>query len=281
MPHATTPTGTTLAYEVIGPESGEPLILLNGTGAQLIGWRLRFRERLASLNFRVYAIDNRDVGGSQKFPGVEYDLRDLALDTVGFLDALGIPAAHVVGQSMGGMIAQEMAIDHGQRILSLGLLYTSPEYGTYNRGADLRKVRDSLPNPTTREEAADIYLINEEACASTRFPRDVQWLRELGGIMWDRGIDAEAIGRQRTAIGRSRSRTDLLARVDIPTLVVHGKADQLLDYHGSIIISEQIEGSDLYLVAGLGHEINAEVEARFVELIQANALRGSLANAPI
>ncbi|MFJ4208075.1 alpha/beta fold hydrolase [Paenarthrobacter sp. NPDC089675] len=273
MTTTTTASGVRIAYELTGDPTGDPLLLINGTGAQLIGWRSSFRNRLADLGYAVYAVDNRDVGESQRFPGTSYTLSDMAKDCVDFLESLGIEGAHIVGQSMGGMIAQEIAIDHQPMVLSLALLYTSPEFGTYNTGAAFRKRRDSLPTPRTRDEAIENMVINEQACASTAFQQDVEWIREVGGKAYDRGLDAEGVARQRTAISSSRSRTNLLQTITAPTLVIHGKSDNLLDYHGSMVISEQIPESDLYLVAGLGHEVHSDLEEHFVRLIHRNGLR--------
>ncbi|OZC55541.1 hypothetical protein CH267_13290 [Rhodococcus sp. 06-621-2] len=271
MTHVITPDGTRIAFELTGDPSGKPLLLINGLGAQLVGWRPSLRRKLAKLGYAVYAIDNRDIGGSQVFPETDYTITDMAFDCIGFLEALGIEAAHIVGQSMGGMIAQEIAIESPGKVASLSLLYTSPEHGTFSIGSDIRKKRDSIPTPTTREQAVAQQLVNEQGCASEAYKQDKEFIAEVGGLMFDRGLSADGIRRQREAMARSRSRTALLESIKAPTLVVHGKSDKLLDWHGSVEISERILDSDLVLFSGLGHEIHSDVEDLFVHLIDRTA----------
>jgi pimeloyl-ACP methyl ester carboxylesterase len=265
--------GITLAYRETGDPHAEPLLLINGFGAQLIGWHPRFRTLLAARGYRVLAMDNRDVGRSQAFPGVQYDLTDMAGDCVAFLNALGIDRAHIVGQSAGGMIAQEMAVEHPDRVASLALLYTAADYEPYRIGGEHRATREALPTPTTAAEAADNHVLNEQACASDDYPQDVAWIRTVGATMYDRGVDLGGMARQRRAIDTSRTRGQLIHQITAPTVIIHGRGDKLIDYHAAIAIAEQVPHSSLHLLAGLGHEINQAVEGIVAELICTNAYR--------
>jgi pimeloyl-ACP methyl ester carboxylesterase len=269
-------SGTRIAYEQTGSDLGEPLLLINGLGAQLVGWRPTFREQLASQGFRVVAIDNRDVGGSSRFPDMEYSISDLACDCVEFLDSLNVRRAHIVGQSMGGMVAQEIAIQHPEYVESLALLYSSPDQTTYRIGEEFRRVRNSLPSPVTVEQAIANYLINERACASkSPYFQDTAWLEQLAKIMFDRGHDAEGIARQRSAMERSRPRNNILKNITARTLVLHGRADQLIDYRASVEMASEIPNADLVVIGALGHEIHQAFEALVVELIERNARRAT------
>jgi pimeloyl-ACP methyl ester carboxylesterase len=274
MGHARTKNGTTLAYDVQGPEQAETILLINGLGAQRVGWRNSFRDKLAENGFRIFAIDNRDVGESSRVSGVQYTIQDMAQDCVEFCDCFGVDSLHIVGQSMGGMIAQEMALSFPRYVRSLALLYTSPDSTTYKQGEEFRQIRNALPTATNREQAVVNHLIREQACASdSPFEQDKDWLRYVANVEYERGADAHGIARQREALDRSRSRRDLVAQIDAPTLIIHGKADKLVNYHASIELSEKIRASDLLLVGRLGHEIHRDVEIMFADHIVRNCRR--------
>jgi pimeloyl-ACP methyl ester carboxylesterase len=185
MPIITTPTDVRICYDTFGDPDRPPLLLIQGLGAHMIGWRPGFCQRIADAGFHVVRFDNRDVGLSQKFAEGGYDLSDLAADAHGLLVALGLDPAHVVGQSMGGMVAQQLVLDHPEAVRSLGLLYTSPS-SAYFTGADLVDDRMAVPRARDRAEAVELYLRDEEPCLSPGYPADLDWLRELGGRMWDR-----------------------------------------------------------------------------------------------
>jgi pimeloyl-ACP methyl ester carboxylesterase len=274
MTHAPTKNGTTIAYDVQGQECAEPILLINGLGAQRIGWRPTFRNKLSEKGFRVFTIDNRDVGESSRFPEGRYTLQDMADDCVGFCDAIGLNGLHIVGQSMGGMIAQEIAISYPRYVRSLTLLYTSPDGTTYRQGEEFRQIRNALPTATSREQAVENHLVREQACASDPpFEQDKEWLRHVANVEYERGTDADGLTRQREALERSRSRRELVAEISAPTLIIHGKADKLVNYHASLELSEKIPGSDLVLVGRLGHEIHRDVETMFVDHIVRNCRR--------
>jgi pimeloyl-ACP methyl ester carboxylesterase len=220
----------------------------------MLGWHHDFCRFVADRGFFVIRFDNRDAGLSDKFPNGLYTLADMAADTAGLLTALGIDASHVVGQSMGGMIAQQLAIDYPQRVLSLALIYTSPDTD-HIIGADILAERSVIPHATNRQEAVDAYLLNEAPCAGPAYPHDEQWLRTLGGLMYDRNYDPDGVDRQRQAITGPDNRLPALARLSVPTLIIHGDSDALISPTGSEAIHHAIRGSELKIYPGMGHQL--------------------------
>ncbi|MFC4948838.1 alpha/beta fold hydrolase [Pseudonocardia sp. GCM10023141] len=274
MPIVTTPTGVRLCYDTFGDPDSPPLLLIQGLGAHLLGWRHELCQHIADAGFHVVRFDNRDVGLSQKFPQGGYDLTDLAADAHGLLAALDLAPAHVVGQSMGGMIAQQLALDHPEAVRSLALLYTSPSTA-YFAGADLVDDRMAMPRAQTREEAVELYLRNEEPCLSTGYPADLDWLRELGGLMWDRDYDPDGIVRQFEAIIEAKDRTEALRDVALPTAILHGDGDRLISASASKAMHEEIPGSTLTIFPGMGHELPRALWSEIIALIAANAGRAA------
>ena len=146
------------------------MVLIQGLGAHMLGWHEEFCRQLADRGHHVIRFDNRDVGQSQRFPAGGYTLADMAEDTAGLLDALHIDSAHIVGQSMGGMIAQHLALEHPGRVLSLALVYSTPST-EYIHGLDLLTGRLDAPHARNRDEAIELFVQNEAASASLRYPR--------------------------------------------------------------------------------------------------------------
>lgn len=250
----TATNGSRLAYEAFGSRDDAPLLLIQGFGAQMLGWPHDFCAKLSEEGLYVVRFDNRDVGASQRFPGTDYNISSMADDAAGLIDALGFDAMHIVGQSMGGMIAQRLAVEHPEKVLSLCLYYTTPA-SEYLVGKEALAERENLPIPSTREEAMDLYVLNEAPCGSPAYPTDVNWLRELGGLMWDRGFDKEGIDRQRHAIASQPDLRDGLDNVAVPTLILHGDADQLIAPGASRRLAEIISGSKLHIYPGMGHQL--------------------------
>ena len=161
----TTPAGVSLCYDTFGDPGRPPLLLIQGLGAHMLGWHAGLCKQLADAGFHVLRFDNRDVGLSQKFPQGGYTLADMANDTAGLLTALDIPAAHIVGQSLGGMIAQQLALDHPTRVLTLALVYTAPN-PDFIAGRDVVDDRTQHLRARDRDEAIAQYLAIEAGCAS-------------------------------------------------------------------------------------------------------------------
>ncbi|MFE7837795.1 alpha/beta fold hydrolase [Streptomyces sp. NPDC057474] len=272
MTMVTTPGGVSLSYDTFGDPGRPPLLLIQGLGAHMIGWHADLCRQLADAGFHVLRFDNRDVGLSQKFPQGGYTLADMANDTAGLLTALDIPAAHVVGQSMGGMIAQQLALDHPTRVLTLALIYTTPSTD-FIAGRDLVDERTDRPPARDRDEAIALYLDNESVCASPAYPQDIAWLRELGGRMYDRDYDPDGIVRQVEALDNSPDRTPHLHRITVPTTILHGDGDRLIDPGASQAMHELIPDSNLTIHRGMGHELPRPLWPQIVTQIRNNTTR--------
>jgi pimeloyl-ACP methyl ester carboxylesterase len=267
MPEVQTPAGATIHYDVHGPVDGEPLVLIEGLGAHLYGWREGFWSPLVEAGFQVVRFDNRDVGLSQKYPGQRYGLVDLAHDTHHLVEALELGPVHVVGQSMGGMVAQALAIHHRPDVRSLALFYTAGSARHLVGGDRDAATLASVPSATTREEAVARYVEQERVCSSTRYAFDDDWKATLGGLMWDRCYDPGGVVRQREALGDVGADLGSVRTLDVPTTLIHGDADRLISPEGSRELHETIEGSRLWM----GHELPKELWPRFAERIISNA----------
>jgi pimeloyl-ACP methyl ester carboxylesterase len=268
----TTAGGAAVGYDEFGDHDAPPLVLVQGFSAQRIGWRPEFCETLAARGFRVIRFDNRDVGESQRYPDGGYGLTDLADDTVALLDALGLDAVHLVGQSMGGIVAQFVATEHRSRVLSLGLLYTSASIAHFI-GTEAILDRSDGPPPETREEFAAAYVRDEATCASSAYPQDTRWLTELGGQMWDRGVDPAGVDRQLQAILAFSDRTEQARTIVAPTAIVAGDGDALIDAAASRQLRELIPGSTLRIFPGMGHELPAPLWPEIADILTGNAAR--------
>ena len=277
-----------LCYETFGDPAGEPLLLVMGLGTQMIAWREEFCESLAERGFYVVRFDNRDIGRSTHLRGVRpptplqllrrdaraaaYTLEDMADDAVGLLDHLEIEAAHVVGASMGGMIAQTIAGRHADRVLSL----TSIMSATGNRwkGQPAPRVYPfflSRP-PRSKEQATRRAIRLFRVVGSPGFERDEDDLRDLIEQSYDRGGgDVSGTGRQLAAIMASGDRTQALGNISAPTLVVHGTADKLIRPSGGRATARAIKDARLELIDGMGHDLPRELWPRLVELIAGHA----------
>jgi len=272
-------------YETFGRPSDPAVLLVMGLGAQLIHWPERFCQMLAEGGYRVIRFDNRDAGLSTKFDGVEvdflglvaaalegqkvvnapYDLSDMAKDGFGILDELGIEEAHVVGASLGGMIAQTMAIDEPERVTSL----TSIMSATGSREVvDIPD--DSLglllaPAPSERSEYLD-YSANYAIWCSRKY-FDADLAREYAAASYDRSYYPDGSGRQIAAVLASGDRDALLAKLEVPTLVVHGRDDRLLLPSFGERTAEIIPGSNFLLLSDMGHDLPEQLWPVVVDAI--------------
>ena len=269
MPHITTPGEVQIEYEITGDDHGTPMLLIQGLGAPMHGWRREFCQTLAAQGFRVIRFDNRDCGRSQKFPDGHYLLADMAEDAIGLLDALNISRAHIVGQSLGGMIAQELVLRRPGKAASLCLIYTAPNTGHIRSERDLT-AENAQPRARTREEAIEQYLNDESFCASQAYEFDTAWIRELGGLIWDTCYYPEGIPRQLNAIWHSPDRTAALSTVTIPTLIIHGDTDRLIDVSASHALAQALPHATLRIFPGMGHELPAPLWPEIIQAITAN-----------
>jgi pimeloyl-ACP methyl ester carboxylesterase len=288
--------GIELCYQEMGDPDGEPLLLIMGLATQMIAWDEEFCEMLAERAFRVVRFDNRDIGRSTRIrsagvPGkldlvlgrrrtAPYLLRDMAADTFGLMDHLGIDSAHLVGASMGGMIAQSAAIEQPRRVRSLTSIMSTtgsrrvghPSYRTL--GLLLGKP------PREREAAIDRVVKTFRTIGSPGYPFEEERIREIAGRSFDRGHSEAGIARQLHAISASGDRTPALRKLDLPTLVIHGKNDLLVNPSGGRATAKAIPGARLKLVDGMGHDLPRPLWPEFVDEIAANAARTRDATVP-
>ena len=272
--------GIELDYEITGSKDGAPLLCFHGLGAQRTDWHPSFLADLAAAGFQVITFDNRDQGGSTWFTEagvpdlmalllgtaeveVPYLISDMANDGAGLLDALGIDAAHIFGVSMGGMIAQQFAIDHPARMLSLTSIMSTPTPAVGSPRPDAAEAL-LVPAPTDRAGMIDASVATSRIIASPGFPFDETSIRELAGIHFDRGNNPEGTMRQLAAISVSPDRRPGLASVTVPTLVVHGIDDPLVTLPGGEATAEAIPGSTLWTIPGMGHDLPAAVRPELI-----------------
>ena len=270
-----------IAYERFGADGDDPLLLVMGLGMQMISWPDEFCAALADRGFAVARFDNRDVGQSTHFtargaPSVArilarprdaapYLLDDMAADGVAVLDALGWPSAHVVGVSLGGMIAQTMAIRHPRRVRSL----TSTPSPRIGRPASAPRGARRAAGAQPRSRAADGQGLPGHRL--TGIPHDEAWLRDIGRRAFERGQDPLGARRQLAAILASGDRRAGLAGVRVPTLVMHGDADPLVRPSGGRATAAAVPGARLVVYPGLGHDLPAALWRPFIDQISATA----------
>jgi pimeloyl-ACP methyl ester carboxylesterase len=276
-----------LCYETFGAAGAPPVLLIMGLASQMLLWDDQFCEQLAARGFRVIRFDNRDVGRSSQLKGAHipsrwqllrrsasgaaYTLQEMAADSVGLLDALGIAAAHVVGASMGGMIAQLVAIDHPDRVLSLVSIMSTT--GNRQVGRPQPKMMMRLMRKGQRERDAYIadHLDTYRAIGSAAFDFDEEYKRARAGRLFDRGVYPAGSARQLAAIGSARDRTEALGAVRVPTTVIHGDADRLVDVSGGRATADAIPGARLIILPGMGHDLPRELWPQVIDAIAENA----------
>ncbi len=269
--------GLAIAYETSGETGATPLVLVMGLGMPLVYWPDAFVDALAAKGFRVVSFDNRDCGLSQKLADVAlpnvflsigkallglrvsapYALEDMADDTAGLMDALGIARAHVVGASMGGMIAQALAARHPERVLSLtSIMSTSgnPRV-SLGRPAALRAILRPPPDPRDVEAVTEHLVHVLGVIGSPGYPTEPWLLRAVCERVARRGYSPQGVLRQLFAIMASGDRRADLAKVRAPTLVIHGREDPLLRVAASRDIARHIPGAKLVEIPGMGHDL--------------------------
>jgi pimeloyl-ACP methyl ester carboxylesterase len=267
--------GIEIEYDSFGSASGRPLLLIMGLGGQSIMWDEGFCEALAERGHFVVRYDNRDVGLSTKFdaagipnvmelmmqsaagtaPAVPYTLDDMADDAAGLLDALGLESAHVCGASMGGMIAQTVAIRHGGRLRSLVSIMSSTGNPSLPPAKPEAMAVLTTPPPTDRAGALDAAVRTWRTIGSPGFPFDEAKIRERAGRLYDRSFYPQGTARQLAAILAHGSRAPRLREVSAPTLVIHGAADPLVPLAGGQDTARSIPGAELLVIEGMGHDL--------------------------
>ena len=300
--------GITLCYETVGDPAHPTALLVMGLGTQMIAWHEDFCRELAERGLYVVRFDNRDIGHSTHMEGrpptvaqlltrsrraATYTLADMAGDAYGLLRELELAPAHVIGASMGGMIAQSLAALHPHAVRSLVSIMSN----TGNRwsGQPSLRVYSTLLRRAPREREAFVAHMEGvfTAIGSRGLPRDPDDIRDLAGTSFDRDHDPDGPGRQLAAIIASGDRTAELRRITAPTLVVHGTLDRLVAPSGGRATARAIPGAELMSVKGMGHDLPRAVWPRLIDAIAAHARaaeesgvaavsssRGSVASAP-
>jgi len=280
--------GLTFEYESFGRESDPALLLIMGFAAQLTGWPLALCEGLAERGFRVIRFDNRDIGKSTHLthlgvPDISaamtrmlsgetveapYSLDDMAKDAVSLLKALDIPSAHIVGASMGGMIAQLVALNHPAKARSLVQIFSTTGDPSLPRSSpEAQEALMARAPSTKREDIIAHSLKGRRTYASTRFAFDAERLSKLIGASYDRSFYPQGTLRQWAAIVASPPRTDRLKQLRIPALVMHGTADTLIPCAAGRHTAECIPGAEYHEIEGWGHDIPLGVIPELRDLI--------------
>jgi pimeloyl-ACP methyl ester carboxylesterase len=290
-----TANGIQIEYDTFGDPSSPTLLLIMGLGAQMVLWPEEFCNRLANRGLHVVRFDNRDCGLSSKFDeagepdvmeiftdpqgsaklNIPYTLNDMADDAVGLLDALGIKKAHICGVSMGGMIAQTVAIRHQSRVLSL----ISMSSGTGDPSLPWGRP-DALailvsPMPAERNAYIEHNINVFKTIAGSKYPVNEQMMRPLIERCYDRCYCPQGTARHSIAIITAGSRTEALKSVTVPALVIHGAEDPLLPAEQGRATAEAIPGAELLIIKGMGHDLPAEVWPLLVDAMVQHIHRAS------
>ena len=287
-----------ICYEIFGDPKAQPMLLIMGLGAQMVLWDDDFCEQLAARSFRVIRFDNRDIGQSSKLSGgtrlsplellklrflkipvaAPYKLTDMARDTTGLMDVLGIRSAHLVGASMGGMIAQEIAISDAERVRSLTSIMSTT--GNPKVPPPTREAAALLmaPPPATKEEYLVRFAQTWKLLRVGSFPEDEARDRDRAERIYARGLNPAGVGRQLRAILASGNRKERLRQVKAPTLVIHGTVDPLVRPEGGKDTAASIPGAKLLMIEGMGHAIPVPMWPRIIDAIATHA-KGAAAKA--
>jgi pimeloyl-ACP methyl ester carboxylesterase len=280
--------GISLCYETFGERTDPTALLIMGLGTQMLAWNDDFCSRLAARGLHVVRFDNRDIGRSTHISAppptvaqllrrsrtaAAYTLADMADDAAGLLGELDLSPAHVIGASMGGMIAQTLAARHPQHVRSLVSIMSN----TGSRVWGQPSLRTYAVLLRRAPQARDAYIAHIErvfaAIGSPGLPRDLEEVRALAAASYDRDHDPDGPGRQLAAIIASGNRATELRRITAPTLVVHGKADPLVAYSGGRATARLIPGAKMMSVEGMGHDLPRAVWPRLIDAIAAHAAR--------
>jgi pimeloyl-ACP methyl ester carboxylesterase len=276
-----------IAYERFGNPEAPPVLLIMGLGTQMLGWPEDFCALIADRGLQVVRFDNRDAGLSTHLDdappadvmaalagdtaSAAYTLSEMAADTVGLLDALGLDSAHIVGASMGGMIAQTLAIEHPERVRSLTSIMSSTGDPQVGQATPAALAALLSPPAGSRDEAIERAVAIFRVIGSPGFELDEPDLRERTGLAYDRRYDAAGVARQLVAVLASGDRTPRLGAVGVPTVVIHGAQDPLIAVSGAHATANAIPGAELAVIDGMGHDLPRplweQIAARIGDLV--------------
>jgi pimeloyl-ACP methyl ester carboxylesterase len=300
-----TVNGLRLAYESHGPTDGETILLIGGTGMQLIDWPSELVDTLVDRGYRVVTFDNRDVGlstrldslGAPDWPAIiragqegrpaplPYTLEDMAADAVGLLTALGVEKAHIVGASQGGIITQLIAIHYPDRVLSITPMMSGSGDPSQPMPAKPDRLKDIGDPPTDTAFATQVeYQMRVDRALAGAYPPDDTTLRARVVRRLRRGYDAEGLQRHQAAalVASYQDRREALRQVRVPAVVVQGADDPLVPPESARQVAESIPGAQFVLIPGMGHDMPAEVVGRVADAITSAArrARGASSQAP-
>lgn len=274
--------GIHLAYDQFGDPAGVPLVLIAGLSLQKLAWPAEFCELLTSRGYHVVRFDNRDIGRSTHLPFAaprplamlrkrwdpdQYELADMAVDTVGLLDVLGLTEVHLVGASMGGMIGQTVAARYPSRVRSLTSMMSNTGAPRVGRPAISTWLMMMSRPARSRAERIDHAVRIFRHIGSAGYPFDEQRVREQAGEAWDRDPASDGPARQLAAILRSGDRSAEVRTITAPTLVIHGDRDLMVNPTGGARTAQTIPGARLVTMPGMGHDLPRGAWARIVDLI--------------
>ncbi len=284
------PAGIDIVYQRLGNPDAPAVLLIMGLAAQSIHWPDVFCHALASHGLQVIRFDNRDAGLSTHLTGAptpnlpaalagdfssaSYTLSDMAADAVGLLDVLGFDKAHIVGASMGGQIAQTIAIEHPARVSSLtSMMSSTGNMSVGQPSPDVLREVFSGPPAVTRDDVIQQMVRAFRAVGSPNYPTDEKEVAVRAGRAYDRCYDPLGTARQAVATVASGDRTERLRHLNVPTLVIHGLADRMCDPSGGRATAEAIPGAELALIEGMGHDLPPGLRQQLASRIAAFAWR--------
>ena len=277
MPRATTTaSGIEIEYETFGDPAAPPLLLIAGLGAQMISWDEPFCTMLAGRGFHVIRFDNRDVGLSTWMDHA-YTLEDMAGDAVALLDAIGIRSAHVVGVSMGGFIAQIVALDHPDRVATLTLIMSGPNGDDQVPPTDEARVVLLAPDPGSIEQRIELGLWAKQKLVGPADPFDAPYERARIVRALQRAYHPAGFVRQLQAIAGASGRLERLRHLGVPALVIHGDADILVPVENGRNLASAIPGARLVEIEGMGHDVPRRVWEQIADEIAALARQAATA----
>lgn len=271
-----------IEYEDYGKLDDPVLILIRGLGSQLIHWPKDFINGFVAQGYRVIIFDNRDIGLSSPCPveGISYDkktiidkinageeivpaytLDDMALDVIGLMDGLHIAKAHVFGMSLGGVVAQVLAINYQHRLISTTIVMSAAKL------TDPGRIKQVALEHVTKDDYVSNALYENKIWGNSKFPVSEDYVRDLATKAYERGVDSEAVNRQFSAIYSFGDRREALKLVDLPCLVIHGEDDVLVLPDEGEEISSLVKNSEFEIISGMGHEITPSLSPIIINLV--------------